>query len=69
MEVRRKAEPIQYHKSKFYTFTAYLLTLWSKNFLIKSGGKSHEQRRLSGYSLWDCKELDMTEHIQIDRRR
>ena len=27
-------------------------------------GKSHGQRSLLGYSLWDCKELDMTEHAQ-----
>ena len=25
-------------------------------------GKSHGQRSLEGYSLWGCKELDMTEH-------
>ena len=24
-------------------------------------GKSHGERSLKGYSLWDCKELDMTE--------
>ena len=24
-------------------------------------GKSHGERSLMGYSLWDCKELDMTE--------
>ena len=24
-------------------------------------GESHEQRRLAGYSPWDCKELDVTE--------
>ena len=26
-------------------------------------GKVHGQRNLEGYSLWGCKELDMTEHI------
>ena len=26
-------------------------------------GKSHGQRNLVGYSLWDCKELDMTERL------
>jgi len=25
-------------------------------------GKSHRQRGLEGYSPWDCRELDMTEH-------
>ena len=25
-------------------------------------GKSHGQRSLAGYSPWDCKESDMTEH-------
>ena len=25
-------------------------------------GKSHGQRSLAGYSPWDCKEPDMTEH-------
>ena len=25
-------------------------------------GKSHEQRSLTGYNLWDSKELDITEH-------
>jgi len=24
--------------------------------------KSHRQRSLTGYSLWDCRELDITEH-------
>ena len=28
-------------------------------------GKSHEQRRLVGYSLWGCKELDMTEQLHL----
>ena len=27
-------------------------------------GKSHGQRSLVGYSPWDCKKLDMTEHTQ-----
>ena len=27
-------------------------------------GKSHEQRRLVGYSPWGCKESDMTEHTR-----
>ena len=26
-------------------------------------GKSHGQRSLAGYSPWDCKESDMTEHL------
>ena len=26
-------------------------------------GESHEQRSLAGYSLWGCKELDMTERL------
>ena len=26
-------------------------------------GESHEQRSLAGYSLWDCKESDMTEWL------
>ena len=26
-------------------------------------GKSHGQRSLVGYSLWGCKELDMTEQL------
>ena len=25
--------------------------------------KSHGQRSLAGYSSWDCKQLDMTEHL------
>ena len=31
-------------------------------------GKSHGQRNLVGYSLWGCKELDMTEydHLQME---
>ena len=28
-------------------------------------GESHGLRSLVGYSTWDCKELDMTEHIYI----
>ena len=28
-------------------------------------GKPHEQRSLAGYSPWDCKESDMTEHAPI----
>ena len=28
-------------------------------------GKSHGQRRLVGYSPWDCKELDMTKDTYI----
>ena len=28
-------------------------------------GKSHEQRRLAGYSPWDCKELDTTEQLNM----
>ena len=27
-------------------------------------GKSHRQRGLGGYSLWGCKELDVTEHAR-----
>ena len=27
--------------------------------------KSHEQRNPTGYSPWDCKELDRTEHTYI----
>ena len=30
-------------------------------------GESHGQRSLEGYSLWGCKELDMTEQLSIDR--
>ena len=29
-------------------------------------GKSHGQRSQAGYSLWDCKELDMTEHANME---
>ena len=28
-------------------------------------GKFHGQRRLVGYSLWGCKELDMTEQLHF----
>ena len=28
-------------------------------------GESHEQRSLVGYSLWGCKELDMTEQLTL----
>ena len=28
-------------------------------------GKFHRQRNLEGYSPWDCKESDMTEHAYI----
>ena len=30
-------------------------------------GQSHGQRSLAGYSPWDCKELDMTEHTGWSR--
>ena len=29
-------------------------------------GKFHKQRSLAGYSPWDCKESDTTEHEQVD---
>ena len=32
-------------------------------------GESHGQRSLAGYSPWDHKELDMTEHAGKDRRQ
>ena len=31
-------------------------------------GKSHGQRNLVGYSLWGCKELDVTEHTHTHWR-
>ena len=30
-------------------------------------GKSHAQRSLTGYGLWDCKELDMTWQLSMSR--
>ena len=30
-----------------------------------SCSKFHGQRSLAGYSLWGCKELDMTEHERV----
>ena len=33
--------------------------------LVILSGKFHGQRSLVGYSLWGCKELDMTEHAHM----
>ena len=41
---------------------------WSRKwqaFPVFLPGKSHGQRNLAGYSPWDHKELDTTEHAQI----
>ena len=35
------------------------------NLLVFLPGKSHGQRSVMGYSLWSCKESDMTEHTHI----
>ena len=35
------------------------------NPLVFLPGKSHGQRSVMGYSLWSCKESDMTEHTYI----
>ena len=32
---------------------------------LQYSGNSHRQRSLAGYSPWICKELDMTEHINL----
>ena len=34
--------------------------------LVFLPGKFHAQRSLEGYSLWGCKELDMTERLSIN---
>ena len=42
--------------------------LWRRKWqptAVFSPGKSHGQRNLMGYSPWDCKELDPTEHTHV----
>ena len=64
--LKRQGIHLQCRRGKRHWFTPCVGKLpWRRKWQLTPvflPGKSHEQRNLTSYSLWGCKESDMTEH-------
>ena len=64
--LKRQGIHLQCRRGKRHWFTPWVGKLpWRRKWQLTPvflPGKSHEQRNLTSYSLWGCKESDMTEH-------
>jgi len=58
--LRDKESACQCRRHGFDPWVRKIPGEWNGNLLVFLPGKSHGKRSLAGYSMWRCKELDMT---------